>query len=148
MFLAGGLIALVQFMCMCCMPESPVWLQENGRINEANSALIIIHGDGWKNFYIEMTPSQHDESKKYGWDNHDQENTAIGDIPEKRPNDTYLVIFRDYYRQVIITIFLSAMQNLCGHPNVLNFAPRIFAQIGFDSEEGRLISTSLVGVVS
>jgi Sugar (and other) transporter. len=53
-----------------------------------------------------------------------------------------------YYRQVIISLFLSVMQNFCGHPNVLNFAPEIFAQIGFASETDQLISTTFVGVVS
>jgi hypothetical protein len=40
------------------------------------------------------------------------------------------------------------MQNFCGHPNVLNFAPEIFAQIGFTSETDQLISTTFIGVVS
>ena len=71
-------------------------------------------------------------------------------IPQEwiQPDDPSMETFRKHHRQVIITIFLSMMQNFCGHPNVLNFAPQIFAQIGFDSEKGRLIMTSLVGVVS
>ena len=71
-------------------------------------------------------------------------------IPQEwiQPDDPSMETFRKHHRQVRITIFLSMMQLFCGHPNVLNFAPQIFAQIGFDSEKGRLIMTSLVGVVS
>lgn len=63
----------------------------------------------------------------------------------QRPSST-IEFLRYYYRQAIIAVFLSIMQQFCGHPNVLNFAPEIFAQIGFDSQEGRLASTLLVGV--
>jgi SP family arabinose:H+ symporter-like MFS transporter len=66
-------------------------------------------------------------------------------VPE--PEGLTMETMRKYFRQIIIALFLSVMQNFCGHPNLLNFAPEIFAQIGFDSEEGRLISTTFLGVV-
>jgi len=68
--------------------------------------------------------------------NHDNENVASNMEDVK-------ALFRASYRQLIIAIFLSVMQQFCGHPNVLNFAPEIFEQIGVPS----LSSTLLVGTV-
>lgn len=44
----SGFVAVIQFAGMIPMPESPVWLREQGRIDDANEALKIINGgDGW-----------------------------------------------------------------------------------------------------
>lgn len=44
MFGIGGALALVQFIGMWSMPESPVWLREQGRHEESRAALRRIHG--------------------------------------------------------------------------------------------------------
>lgn len=44
MFGFGGMLAALQFIGMLCMPESPVWLHEKGRSNEAMSARNKIRG--------------------------------------------------------------------------------------------------------
>lgn len=51
--------------------------------------------------------------------------------------------FLTSYRQALIAAFLASMQQFCGHPNVLNFAPEIFEQVGVAS----LFSTVLVGIL-
>ena len=55
-------------------------------------------------------------------------------IPQEwiQPDDPSMETFRKHHRQVRITIFLSMMQLFCGHPNVLNFAPQIFALFAFE----------------
>ncbi len=52
-------------------------------------------------------------------------------------------VYIDFYPQIIISVFISIMQQFCGHPNVLNYAPEIFNEVGVTS----LLSTVLVGVV-
>ncbi|KAL7579455.1 hypothetical protein ACA910_014115 [Epithemia clementina (nom. ined.)] len=42
MFLLGGVIALIQFLGMWDMPESPIWLSECGRHDESQAALSRI----------------------------------------------------------------------------------------------------------
>jgi len=44
----SGFVAVIQFAGMIPMPESPVWLREQGRLHDANEAMKIISGgDGW-----------------------------------------------------------------------------------------------------
>ena len=45
MFAGGGILALLQFVGMLCMPESPVWLNEKGRREEARAVRQKIRGD-------------------------------------------------------------------------------------------------------
>ena len=45
-------VAIVQLSCMLHMPESPVWLHQKGRIEEANSAFNGIRGDIQNNFHF------------------------------------------------------------------------------------------------
>jgi hypothetical protein len=44
MFGCAGLLAALQFFGMLCMPESPVWLYEKGRVQDAISARNVIRG--------------------------------------------------------------------------------------------------------
>lgn len=44
----SGFVAVIQFVGMLGMPESPVWLREQGRMDDANEALKVVYGgDGW-----------------------------------------------------------------------------------------------------
>eukprot|EP00551_Chaetoceros_affinis_P012368 CAMPEP_0203674324 /NCGR_PEP_ID=MMETSP0090-20130426/15760_1 /ASSEMBLY_ACC=CAM_ASM_001088 /TAXON_ID=426623 /ORGANISM="Chaetoceros affinis, Strain CCMP159" /LENGTH=545 /DNA_ID=CAMNT_0050540177 /DNA_START=42 /DNA_END=1679 /DNA_ORIENTATION=- len=67
----------------------------------------------------------------------------VDEQSEEETDANVMQKFRSSYRQVIIAIFLSVMQQFCGHPNILNFAPEIFAQVGVPS----LFSTLLLGVL-
>ena len=49
---SGGVVAIVQLICMLHMPEFPVWLHQKGRIEEANSAFNGIPGDIQNNLYF------------------------------------------------------------------------------------------------
>ena len=148
MFFVGSGIAIMQFAGMLCMPESPVWLKRKGKVEAAQSVLDQIHSSrGNLGTQTPDTGSPVKLSPQRSYSSFGVEQ-AIPNKTSYGPNESGLQTIRVYHRQIIITIFLSTMQHWCGHTNVLNFAPEIFAQIGFDSEEGRLLSTSLVGVVS
>ncbi len=151
MFLVIALVATIQVFCMSLIPESPVWLHHKGFIDEANAANDEIHceieGDTYydaesfpstpeiENCQSSIRPSLSMSSRAMSEKMIEEDLASNGN-------------FKDYYRQVIITIFLSVTQSFCGHPNVLTFAPQIFAQIGFESEKETLVCTSLIGVVS
>ena len=186
MFLLGGFIAIIQFVCMLFMPESPVWLEQKGRAEMESVVQVHVHvsnqDTNTENCYFDAdtlaadivaSPTRRnkslvgDMSLNPSSGMHQHNKNVLDELSPDRSltlpfpsgglstpggsnnvDDTIFESFTKYHRQVIITIFLSTMQNWCGHPNVLNFAPQIFAQIGFDSDKGRLISTSFVGIVS
>ena len=238
MFGIGSFIALVQLVGMVYMPESPVWLNSKGRVEEAKVVLELISdsgssshtgSDSGTNDYDccyakdEFSDNSIDNTTEdYGLDQSDKDNKnvhlnvdAIDDnntiiandndngnsnndnddgndkaqpssqeqhpISRGRPreyssleeiqmtqqqqqqhqhtniplnsdsnpnktihsNDDIMTQIHNSYRQVTIAIFLSIMQQFCGHPNVLNFAPEIFSQVGVPS----LFSTILLGIV-
>jgi len=147
MFGIGCVIAVLQFICMLFMPESPVWLRQNQKFDEADAAILRI---GASISFDTQDESAQNESVHDDGDSRQYSSFNINS-PQQRgtphPEELNCVTMRKYFRQIIIAVFLSVMQHFCGHPNVLNFAPEIFAQIGFDSEDGRLISTIFVGVV-
>jgi len=166
MFGLASIIAVIQLIFMFSLPESPVWLAEKGRTEELDRALAHIES-------IESACRKKADSEKKHIQKHDGDtsrsklfednfqnahegsyssfNVEDGEVVENTPppkNDLNSIqIFRSHYRQVIISVFLSIMQQFCGHPNVLNFAHEIFGQIGFNTEVGRLYSVMLVGVV-
>lgn len=143
MFGIGAIIAILQLLSMSIMPESPVWLQEKGQTSAAEQARNAIDGKPTSATIngetIELTdhqPSNHVDHQEVSFGQRDPQpifNTR-----------TFLVTYR---KQIIITLFLAIMQEFCGHPNVLNFAPEIFADIGYASTKSSLLGTFLVGVV-
>lgn len=180
MFGAGSAIAIFQLIGMTFMPESPVWLKDKGRLQEAKAVMALMscssnddlnfidvhNGNGNSTDYHrngvvedyglnndEQPPIQnssenilqrgHSSSQKEGHSSlHFQE---VNEQTEEQLDADVNVWtqFRNFYRQVIIAVFLSVMQQFCGHPNILNFAPEIFAQVGVPS----LFSTLLLGVL-
>jgi MFS family permease len=236
MFGIGSFIAFVQLVGMVYMPESPVWLNSKGRVEEAKVVLELISdstadgsitasshasSDSGGNDYDccyakdEFSDNSIDKTTEdYGLDQSDKDNKNVHHIVnaiddnntiiangnsnddgngdgnnkarpsshEQRPissgrlreyssleeiqmtqrqqyhtnlpfnsdpnktmhsNDDIMTQIHNSYRQVTIAIFLSIMQQFCGHPNVLNFAPEIFSQVGVPS----LFSTILLGIV-
>ena len=138
MILLGGVVAIVQLICMLHMPESPVCLQHKGRIVEANSAFNGIPGDIQNNlFHFKPdTPPRgtiiyaiYKKSESASQPIRALSVISPHPIPQEwiHSDDPSMETFRKHHRQVIITIFLSMMQLFCGHPNVLNFAPQMFA---------------------
>ena len=163
MFGIGSVFALFQFVGMIFMPESPVWLKDNGQVGKAQRAILqigasssisedmhdngLVHGGGGSSGNLFGKEVRDDlNSLNYSSLNIEQP-ISSEDVPVP-PEGLTMSTMRKYFRQIIIAFFLSVMQNFCGHPNVLNFAPEIFAQIGFDTDEGRLIITTFVGMVS
>lgn len=151
MFGLSGLIAVLQWCLMLKMPESPVWLDENGREEEAQEALRLIT-DG------ERVPSDLDlnEGDQEGEENPEDEPLELQDrpkdgaaspgLPHEHPSAVH------YWRQGVIAAFLAVSQQFCGNVNILNFAPEIFAQLFYgtstaDNSEALMVTTVILGTV-
>jgi len=181
MFGLSGLIAVVQWCLMLRMPESPVWLDENGFEEEAQAALRLIGGDDVGQRVAEEAEAdlRLDEDDAAGeaamaQDDDDGEPSELDIRPHKSDYhvddeehspypvdpvvDANAMIPREhpslshYWRQAVIAAFLSVAQQLCGHINILNFAPEIFSQLFYgtsteDNSEALLATTVILGTV-
>jgi sugar porter (SP) family MFS transporter len=146
MFGIGAIIALLQLLGMSFMPESPVWLKEKGYFAAADRARRTIEAEAMEEpphgETIELAPTQQL--------NTGEQDPIYGSMKPGTPyhQDFALRTFiMTYRKQIIITLFLAIIQEFCGHPNVLNFAPEIFDQIGYSSSKSSLLGTFLLGVV-
>jgi sugar porter (SP) family MFS transporter len=115
MFAISGLKAFCQFIGMSTLPESPVWLQERGRLQDSENAIIFFYCDD------EPPPISNEAIQE-----HDRL-TSLADFVRS------LYIYR---RQGYIAIFLMFCQQLSGQSAILIFAPEIFRELG--SENFRL----------
>lgn len=171
-FGSSGSIAIIQFIGMLAMPESPVWLQEQGRKDEADEALKAINGgirggsgNGNGSAFVDedcpgdgINPStttsyasidgSHPQSIYSGI-----EGRASASRIAQRLKDTVETIWQfgkemyEHRRQVTIAVFLAVAQQFCGHTNILNYAPEIVRQIGFDSANYTLGFTIIIGTI-
>eukprot|EP00985_Skeletonema_marinoi_P005646 scaffold2449_cov129-Skeletonema_marinoi.AAC.5 len=149
MFAFGGLLAIIQFFGMMLMPESPVWLQNQGRISEANASRNKIRGSthaSSSTVEVEMhptTPPSSGQSSTFTPEefmlspsSNNATNCIMGmvirlyRIPRSIKNHCKRLtqeMFVPYKRQCIISFFLATSQQFCGHPSVLNFSAEIFS---------------------
>ncbi|KAK1745211.1 sugar transporter [Skeletonema marinoi] len=95
-------LALVQWIGMSKMPESPEWLAEKGFHDKAHAAC---GGSLHETFVImRILPS-------------------LGDWLKRRQ------------RQAVIVAFLAIAEQTCGHINIINYAPVIFAEVFYNYNE-------------
>lgn len=155
-----GFLAWLQWVGMMRMPESPVWLAENGFHDKAHAALRRITprnslmnstgddmddldgsmGDRAAVIEAEMrNPSRLDEQRvpfEYG----EAPFIVMDDIPS----------ISHYWRQAIIVAVLAIAEQFCGHINIMTYAPIIFAEVFYNydeekaSEEGGAIASELL----
>ena len=170
MFGLSGLIALVQFALMMDLPESPVWLAEKGRVKEADVVFALIRaGDdgGVRDAPIDGDKSAsdfadpvHDSVVGGGGDEFgplptkdEQGGVSLKPIalPHAHPGrgSKEKISLSIYWRHVAIALFLAIAQQVCGHINVLNFAPAIFLEIfsGAATSSSLLATTVILGVL-
>ena len=168
-FGVSGFIAVIQFIGMLAMPESPGWLREQGRKQEADDALRVINGgNGWLRGGSGSGIDFVDEDCVVNTGGKSITSYAsIGDAHSNIPADDdrtpsrMINVWRDalervkqfvkemheHRRQVTIAVFLAASQQFCGYANVLNYGPLIVQQIGFDSAKYTLGITIVIGTI-
>eukprot|EP00574_Skeletonema_japonicum_P003136 CAMPEP_0201723570 /NCGR_PEP_ID=MMETSP0593-20130828/7584_1 /ASSEMBLY_ACC=CAM_ASM_000672 /TAXON_ID=267983 /ORGANISM="Skeletonema japonicum, Strain CCMP2506" /LENGTH=580 /DNA_ID=CAMNT_0048214699 /DNA_START=131 /DNA_END=1870 /DNA_ORIENTATION=- len=142
-------LAAVQWIGMRKMPESPEWLAEKGFHDKAHAALRRI------------TPRnlQDGEDSSLAGRLAEAEAEVRGRSSEQVPLEYGEVNFfliddcpqiQHYWRQAVIVAFLAIAEQTCGHINIINYAPVIFAEVFFNySEEeaaknGEAIATELL----
>lgn len=152
MFGISGIIALLQLVGMWTLPESPLWLKEQGRIEEHNAALRMIHGGE------EQLPTD----EEGGTEANDQLDIPARGQPSPNTDDqcdtlSSTVILSPssgrhrklyetislYHKQISIALFLAVFQQLSGQASVLNFTPSIFSSL---EKENTLVMV-YIGVV-
>lgn len=127
-------LAAVQWIGMKKMPESPEWLAEKGFHDKAHAALRRI------------TPRnlQDGEDSSLAGRLAEAEAEVRGRSSEQVPLEYGEVNFfliddcpqiQHYWRQAIIVAFLAIAEQTCGHINVINYAPVIFAEVFYNYNE-------------
>ncbi|KAL3943939.1 MAG: hypothetical protein SGBAC_001973 [Bacillariaceae sp.] len=134
----AGVVALIQFLGMISLPESPVWLDSKGCKQESQAAHAMISG-GIVGPSIDQGRINSD-----GMEYH--EATDVSNQPLLSQRESITQLLKTYRRQMIISLFLSITQQFCGQACVINYAPYIFAMsVG---ENGSVhLQTLSIGVV-
>ncbi len=160
MFGVSGLVALLQLLGMISsMPESPLWLQEQGRRREAHDALKIIYGgeecipamdtDHEQDAQhlvikdVSSTTYEHISPPRNGKEKQDS-SSYYWNWARRRHGRLLVRTLRRHSKQAWIALFLSVAQQLTGQTIVLNYAPLIFGQF---NPEAAISSTLWIGIV-
>jgi MFS transporter, SP family, galactose:H+ symporter len=163
MFGISGYVAFIQLLGMVYMPESPVWLKQQGRDKDREEALRIIYGDVTQIPVEDATHEQEtcETTKVAGFSGqgvpvadahvYDTIVNPSGEFPASRSLHTSYVdntsptarFLARNRRQVWIALFLSVIQQLSGQASVLNYAPLIFSKL----DHSDLSATLWIGLV-
>lgn len=155
LFGAGtGFLALVQLLGMRKMPESPEWLAEQGFHDKAHAALRRITPP--RSNYEE---DERDDDRSLSGRVAEIEDEVMGRSEQRVPLEYGEVNFfllddcpavSHYWRQAVIIAVLAIAEQFCGHINVINYAPVIFAEAFYNydeeeaSENGGAIASELL----
>ncbi len=125
MFGSGTLPAALFLICLLAVPESPRWLVENGRNEEARSVLTRIGGASFA----------------------DTESTAIEEIVHQERVRLRGLFTPGMGRVLSIGIALAVLQQVTGINVFLYYAPEIFKKLG-SGIHAALLETVVVGTVN
>ncbi|KAL7453030.1 hypothetical protein ACHAWC_004727 [Mediolabrus comicus] len=153
------LLAFIQFFGMRSMPESPEWLAEKGFHDKAHAALRRItprirHGDDSD---CSLAGRLAEAEAEVRGRSEQQVPLEYGEVNFFLLEDCPSI--QHYWRQAAIVAFLAIAEQTCGHINIINYAPVIFAEVfyNYDEEEAEkngsaiaselLNTTIILGVV-
>ncbi len=126
MFGAETIPALLFFLLMFFVPESPRWLVKNARDDQAARILAKVGGE------------------EYG-------RTAVAEIKDTLANEIEQVNFRDLWEPKMVKIIaigvtLAVFQQWCGINVIFYYAEEIFSQAGFEIDD-ILFNTMVTGLM-
>jgi MFS transporter, SP family, galactose:H+ symporter len=169
MFGIAGYLATIQFLGMLFMPESPVWLHQQGKLEDRNEVLHMIYGN--INIDSILIEEVDDDTNSIEGTNFQLKHfDGVVSSPFVTREATYdalvspkeklsissqvyanyttrlhslMYILSRYRAQVTISLFLSIAQQLSGQVAILNYAPLIFSRLN----HADLSTTLWIGVV-
>lgn len=130
MFWVGGIPAVIFFIMLFFIPESPRWLASKNRISEAKNIFIKIGGEAYVQEQHELLDAHNSETNK-----------------EK-------VNFRALFqgktgRILLIGIVVAAFQQWCGINVIFNYAQEVFSAAGYGVSDilFNIVITGVINVV-
>lgn len=136
LFGAGtGIQAFIQWMGMLKMPESPEWLAAQGFHDKAHAALRRI---------TPRSSLEDDAGSLAGRVAEVEGEVIMGRSEDRVPLEYGEVNFfmlddcpavSHYWRQAVIIAILAIAEQFCGHINIINYAPVIFAEVFYNYDE-------------
>lgn len=128
MLWVGVIPALVLFIGMFFLPETPRWLMSKGREEEARKVLDMIEDEEYINDSISAMKSDIAiDSSQVGWKE----------------------IFKPWLRNaLIIAVGIMFFQQFVGINTVIYYSPKIFLAAGFEGAEAAIAASVIVGVVN
>jgi MFS family permease len=139
MFGLCGIMAFIQLVGMSTMPESPVWLQQQGRLEERQAVLRIIYEGDEQQIptddesqgelkYIQGSPKSPSSHQMVPTDRYNDplSSPAPSTIPIEHTQHRFQAMVR-YRKQGMVALFLAIFQQLSGHSSVLNYTPLLFS---------------------
>eukprot|EP00578_Thalassiosira_sp_NH16_P004468 CAMPEP_0181138048 /NCGR_PEP_ID=MMETSP1071-20121207/34033_1 /TAXON_ID=35127 /ORGANISM="Thalassiosira sp., Strain NH16" /LENGTH=560 /DNA_ID=CAMNT_0023224847 /DNA_START=151 /DNA_END=1830 /DNA_ORIENTATION=- len=154
-----GLLAFVQWAGMRKMPESPEWLAEQGFHDKAHAALRRITPRSYLDDDGSIAGRVAEVEAEVMGRVAEVEAEVMGRSEQRVPLEYGEVNFfmlddcpavSHYWRQAIIIAFLAMAEQFCGHINIINYAPLIFAEVFYNydeeeaSENGGAIASELL----
>ena len=127
MFAAEAIPAVVFFVLGLLIPESPRWLVNNSRNNEAFQVLELIGG-------VDFAHSELSEIQS--------------SLESPIPEDANIPLVSSRIRRVLaLGLFLAVFQQWCGINVIFNYAEEIFTAAGY-SVSGLMLNIAITGVVN
>ncbi len=128
MFYVGLFPALILFIGMIFMPETPRWLLSKGRTSEGESVLAKV-----------------EKAEEF--------ETSLNNIRKEIEKDKSAARFRDIFSKtwripVFIAIGIMFVQQFVGINTVIYYAPTIFLFAGFTGAKAAIAATVSVGIVN
>lgn len=129
MFAAGAIPAVILFLGLVPLPESPRWFALRGRWDDARTSLAKVTGD------------------------HANVDAAVAEMRSAIESETEGGTIRDLFRPMmrpalIVAMGLFFLQQLSGINAVIYYAPQIFREVGFADHAGQLLATIGIGGVN
>ena len=128
MFAAGTVPALLFFVLMFFVPESPRWLAKAGRFGEAESILRRVGGDEYAREEVASIRRTLDSEE-------------IGQVHFRD------LLAPDVSRILVLGVGLAVLQQWCGINVIFNYAQEVFAAAGYNIS-GIMQTIVLTGVVN
>lgn len=121
----GFIPALILFLCIFLLPESPRWLVTKGKITRAKEILGAIHGDDSK-----------------------QEFNQIKSVVSQEPLKYRQLINLGFMRVLLLGIAVSILTQAVGINAIIYYAPTIFQTAGLTKATSSILATAGIGMVN